>query len=407
MSTSADFASGKGHRDENFPVASKLIAPAYRAPIMAFYRYARLADDIADHATASPADKLAQLETMRATVAGESDADPAALALREVMAERGLDPVHALDLLEAFRRDVTQNRTADWDDLIDYCRYSAMPVGRFVLDVHGEDRATWPANDALCAALQIVNHLQDCGKDYRAIDRVYVPLDTLEAAGLTVESLGAATASPALLKVISDLAERTQLLLDQSAGFSRSIVDRRLGVEVAVIQRLAVSLAARLRRRDPLSERVHHGKIEALLLAASAALPRLMMRHSPVDRSYAVRTEAFSAELRNGHPANAVFIERQCGVAVGQLKRCASAHALNHAFKFSKRGRISPSREILSGYARYAADAHIVRCQGSREHGTGLRLRSEIIIDGRSYTLVERVGERSAKLSFVTMWENR
>lgn len=276
MSSSVDFASGKGHTDENFPVASVLIAPAYRAPILAFYRFARLADDIADHASAAPDEKLAQLDLMRETVGGESDADPAALALREVMAERALDPVHALDLLEAFRRDVTKLRYESWDDLIDYCRYSAMPVGRFVLDVHGEERGIWPANDALCAALQVINHLQDCGKDFRTIDRVYIPLDMLEAAGVPVESLGARTATPALRQVISNLAERTRALLVQSAGFSRSIADRRLGVEVAVIQRLAVSLAARLRRRDPLSERVHHGKFEALMLAAGAALPRLI-----------------------------------------------------------------------------------------------------------------------------------
>lgn len=276
MSGSADFASGKGHRDENFPVASMLIAPAHRAPILAFYRFARLADDIADHPTAAPAEKLAQLEGMRATIAGESDTDPASLALREAMAERGLDPMHALDLLEAFRRDVTKLRYADWDELIDYCRYSAMPVGRFVLDVHGEDRAARPANDALCAALQIINHLQDCGKDYREIDRVYVPQDMLCAAGARVESLGANVASPALREAIARLAEKTQALLVRSAGFSRSIADRRLAVEVAVIQRLAVSLAARLRRRDPLSERVHHRKVEALLLALGAALPRLV-----------------------------------------------------------------------------------------------------------------------------------
>jgi hydroxysqualene synthase len=277
MSSAADYASGKGHHDENFPVASVLIAPTHRAPILAFYRFARIADDIADHASASAGEKLAQLEVMRATVAGESDADPAALALREVMAERELDPVHALDLLEAFRRDVTKLRYKDWDDLIDYCRYSAMPVGRFVLDVHGEDRATWPANDALCAALQVINHLQDCGKDYRAIDRVYIPMEMLGLAGVPITSLGAVSASPGLRCVIAALAEKTQALLVRSAGFSRSIADRRLGVEVAVIQRLAVSLAARLRRRDPLSERVHHGKLEALVLATSAALPRMLL----------------------------------------------------------------------------------------------------------------------------------
>ena len=91
--------------------------------------------------------------------------------------QRHLSPRHAQDLLTAFRMDVTKLRYRDWDDLIGYCTYSAMPVGRFVLDVHGESRTTWPANDALCAALQIINHLQDCGKDYRDLDRVYIPLD--------------------------------------------------------------------------------------------------------------------------------------------------------------------------------------------------------------------------------------
>jgi len=262
IATASDFASGKGHKDENFPVASLLIKPALRAPVMAFYRFARLADDIADHETASPSDKLERLAAMEASLLGRAESEPAAVALRIVQAERGLDPQHALDLLEAFRRDVTKLRYADWDDLIDYCRYSAMPVGRFVLDVHGEDRATWPANDALCAALQIVNHLQDCGKDYRAIDRVYLPGDMMAAAGITVEQLGAAHSTPQLL--------------EQSAGFSAAIRDRRLGVEVAIIQRLAESLAARLRRRDPLADRVHHGKAEALLLALGAALPRMV-----------------------------------------------------------------------------------------------------------------------------------
>ena len=88
---------------------------------------------------------------------------------------------------EAFRRDVTKLRYADWGELMDYCRYSAMPVGRYVLDVHGETRATWPLTDALCAALQIINHLQDCAKDYRALDRVYLPLDTMAAQGATPE----------------------------------------------------------------------------------------------------------------------------------------------------------------------------------------------------------------------------
>ena len=274
----ADLASGKGAADENFPVASWLVRPDARAPIMAFYRFARLADDVADHPGASAAAKRARLTRLRDGILGSSEAEPAAVALRTAMAARGLDRTHALDLLTAFGRDVEQDRYPDWEALIDYCRVSAMPVGRYVLDVHGEDRALWPLSDALCAALQVINHLQDCGKDWRAMRRVYLPLDLLEAAGADVEMLGGASAPPPLRAVIAELAERSIALLGEAAPFAARIRDRRLALEVAVIHRLAADLAARLRVRDPLRERVHHTRPEALRLALRAALGQLVRR---------------------------------------------------------------------------------------------------------------------------------
>jgi hydroxysqualene synthase len=252
--------SGKGHRDENFPVASRLIAPRHRAPILAFYEFVRTADDIADHATLAPAEKLALLDRLEDTLLGKRDEEPVALALRSQLAARSLAARHPLDLLTAFRMDVTKLRYRDFDDLIGYCRFSAMPVGRFVLDVHGESRATWRANDALCAALQIINHLQDCGKDYRNLDRVYLPLDALAEAGAGVESLGGARATPGLLACIHRLARRTGDLLRDSRPFCAGIADTRLALEVAVIQRLAQRLVGLLGRRDPLTDRVHLGK---------------------------------------------------------------------------------------------------------------------------------------------------
>jgi squalene synthase HpnC len=274
----SDLASGKGHKDENFPVASFILKPRHRAPVMAFYRFARKADDIADHPRETAERKLALLESMRATLAGERDEDAEALALRQVQSARGLSAEHGLDLLEAFRRDVTKTRYADWAELMDYCRYSAMPVGRFVLDVHGEDRALWPANDALCAALQVINHLQDCAKDYAAIDRVYIPEDALYAAGLDVAVLDEPKAPPALKRVIGALAEQTWALLERSRPFAAGIKDARLAYEVAAIQRLAEDLTKKLMRRDPLSERVHHTKPEVLGLLALAAKDRLLGR---------------------------------------------------------------------------------------------------------------------------------
>ena len=262
MTSSADFASGKDHTTENFPVGSFLIAARHRPVVMAFYRVARAADDIADHPTAAPDDKLAALKRIEDSLTGRGSKDANAVTLRRVLAERGLTDQHALDLLEAFRRDVTKLRYADWADLMDYCRYSAAPVGRFMLDVHGEDRATWPASDALCAALQVINHLQDCALDYRDMDRVYVPLDALAEAGIRVEALTEPKSSPALRGVITRLTQRTDGLLQVSRALAPQVKGAGIGLEVSVIQALAEAMTRRLLRRDPLSEETHLSKLE-------------------------------------------------------------------------------------------------------------------------------------------------
>jgi len=271
MSAGDDLASGKGHRDENFPVASFLIAPRHRPVVMAFYRVARMADDIADHPTAPAAEKLARLAAIDATLRGEADAVPEAVALREIQTSLGLSGAHALDLMEAFRRDVTKTRYDDWADLMDYCRYSAAPVGRFVLDVHGEDRAAWPASDALCAALQVINHLQDCREDYLTLDRVYLPLDLMRVTGAPVECLGEETPRPMLRAVIALLAVNTQALLKQARPLAGLVKDTRVSMEVGVIQALAESLDRRLIRRDPFTRAVRHGRVEMAAFAALGA----------------------------------------------------------------------------------------------------------------------------------------
>ena len=268
-------ASGKGHRDENFPVASALIAARHRPVVLAFYRVARMSDDVADNPSLSPPGKLERLAAIEASLTGQEDAVAAAVALRRALIDRGITNRHMLDLLEAFRRDAVKSRYASWDELMDYCRYSAAPVGRFMLDVHGEDRSTWPASDALCAALQVINHLQDCGKDYRDIDRVYVPADALAGAGLDVRALGEERATPALREVIAGLARRTDQLLAAARSLGPQVRDTRLALEIGVIQTLAESLNRRLAIRDPLSEKVHHAKVEALGIALGAAAKTL------------------------------------------------------------------------------------------------------------------------------------
>ncbi len=286
MVQSADFRSGKGHRDENFPVASRLVSARHRPVIMAFYDFARAADDIADHPTLPADEKLRGLDRMEASLTGASSDDALSVRLREALAGRKLSPVHALDLLKAFRQDVTKLRYADWDELIGYCTFSAMPVGRFVLDVHGEDRATWAASDVLCAVLQIINHLQDCGKDYRKIDRVYIPQDSLRAHGASTEDLSAPRSSPALLACLHDLTRRTSQYFASQPQLAGQIRDTRLACEVGVIDALARRLLGLLQTSDPLADKVHLGRATLLTVTSGAVIRTLVGRLMPRGASY-------------------------------------------------------------------------------------------------------------------------
>jgi len=278
MSSASDLRSGKTHRDENFPVASWIIHPRHRALILAFYNFVRTADDIADHADLPADEKLRYLDLLEAELLGNGDTQAEAVRLRAALAERGLPPRHALDLLTAFRMDVTKLRYENWDEVVHYCRYSAMPVGRFVLDVHGESTATWPASDALCAGLQVNNHLQDCGKDYRNLNRVYLPRDALAAAGAAVEELGAAKSSPQLLQCLHALAVKTEVLLNEGRALAPQVRDFRLGLEVSVIQAFADRIVAMLRVRDPLSERVHLSPLGLLAYSLSGMAGEITRR---------------------------------------------------------------------------------------------------------------------------------
>jgi hydroxysqualene synthase len=290
MTTASELRSGKTHRDENFPVASWIIHPRHRALILAFYDFVRTADDIADHAKLGEREKLGFLDLLEADLLGRGDSQPEAVKLRRALAERSMAPRHALDVLIAFRMDVTKLRYETWDEVIHYCRYSAMPVGRFMLDVHGESTSTWVASDALCAALQINNHLQDCGKDFRNLNRVYLPRDALVQAGASVEQLGADRASAPLLQCLHSLASRNETLLGESKSLGAEVRDFRLGLEISVIQAYADKIVRLLKRRDPLSERVHLNPVELLAFSfgglAGEMTHRAFGRH-PVSKTAA------------------------------------------------------------------------------------------------------------------------
>lgn len=264
--TSVEEWSGKDRADENFPVGSFLIRHDLRAHVHAFYSFARNADDIADSPTLMPEDKIARLDVMQEVLLGQRAVGaPSARTLRASLDATGVTPRHSIDLLVAFRQDATKRRYANWDELFDYCRYSAMPVGRHVLDLHGESADTYAPSDALCASLQVLNHLQDCAKDFSELDRSYLPADLLDLFGARVEDVRAAAATPGLRHVIDLLLDRVDRLNQEAADLPRRTRDRRLRLETATIVGLARRLSQLLRQRDPVAGRVKLRKTDAVM----------------------------------------------------------------------------------------------------------------------------------------------
>jgi len=276
MSATVETWSGKDRGDENFPVGSALISARLRKHVHAFYAFARNADDIADSSTLAAADKVARLDVMEEVLLGRrDDGSASAVRLRASLAETGVTAQHSRDLLVAFRRDATKSRYADWNELIDYCRYSAMPVGRHVLDLHGEARDTWEPSDALCVSLQVLNHLQDCRGDIDALDRCYLPEDLLRRFGADISQLRGPAETPGLRLVFGAMLDCCDKMNQAAIDLPRRTQCRRLRLETAVIVGLARRLAARLRRGDPIATRVKLRKrdVAGAVLAALRFLP--------------------------------------------------------------------------------------------------------------------------------------
>jgi squalene synthase HpnC len=270
VADSVETPSGKWRGAENFPVGSLLIRRELRAHVHAFYRFARNADDIADNPALTADEKIRRLDRMAAILDGAPWQDsPAAAAMRQSLIETRVSAQHCHDVLRAFRLDATKQRYRDWDDLMVYCRYSASPVGRQLLDLHHESHETWPASDALCSALQVLNHLQDCAEDYRLLDRVYLPMTHLAAQGIGVEALTARASCPELRCVLDWMLDRTEVLVAAARGLPPQVVSSGLRWESAVIVALAARLLRRLRRGDPLATRVRLRKSDFIAAFAT------------------------------------------------------------------------------------------------------------------------------------------
>lgn len=251
--------SGKGAADENFPVGSFLLPKRLRPHVRAYYDFARAIDDIADDEALAPQEKILRLKAFDAALRGEAGYGPEfakAHALRESMKAANVSTVHGSDLIAAFVQDCEKLRYHSWDEVLGYCEKSANPVGRYLLDLHGEDKTGYRYSDALCTVLQIVNHLQDCGKDKKSLDRVYIIDAWLAEEGGSVDDIDANACSPALRRVIDRMLDGSDALMIDARRLPFALKSRHLAMESAVIVRLADRLIELLRKGDPLATRV-------------------------------------------------------------------------------------------------------------------------------------------------------
>ena len=251
--------SGKNAADENFPVGSWLLPRSLRPHIATFYAYARAIDDIADNPQLGPEEKVRRLEGFAQAVSGINTTNPGlekAHDIRRSLAATNVSHRHCVDLTRAFKQDAIKLRYDDWDDLIGYCAFSAAPVGRYLIDLHGESSSTYPASDALCNALQVINHLQDCKIDYESLNRVYLPQNWMAAAGVEVRALAGNRSTVSLRRVLDQCLDSTERLLVVASQLPAQFRNLRVAMEAAVIVRIARKLIAELRQRDPLAERV-------------------------------------------------------------------------------------------------------------------------------------------------------
>ncbi|MHA1539653.1 MAG: squalene/phytoene synthase family protein [Alphaproteobacteria bacterium] len=286
-------------QQENFPVASLLLSSKIRPLVLDYYNFARAADDIADSESLPANEKISLLEGFgKALKKGDNQGALVAVNLHKTLEDAGQKASlqHAEALLIAFTKDAEGLQCQSFGDLMAYCAYSANPVGRFMLAIHDESETLWKYNDALCSALQIINHLQDCKEDYKKLKRLYIPMDWLAAEGLTAENLRGVHTDERLRRVFDRVLDEVEKLLIFSSDFSARVESKRLRLEIGMIWDMAAELTQRLRTQDPLLGKIQFSKAEKMLLMGKSLLKRgLTLRQKTTEVIHVTAVTRFSS----------------------------------------------------------------------------------------------------------------
>lgn len=237
---------------ENFPVGSLLFPKSIRPAVTAIYAFSRIADDFSDEPEFSQArlEYLDRWEEALLSMDNRTPTHPVFIALRDTVRRFHLPVSLFQDLLHAFRLDLTRVRYETDTELLEYCRYSANPVGRLVLLLAGyRDEALFAYSDHICTALQLANHWQDLSRDVdrSGKNRIYIPQARLRQYGIAQEHVSRRLQSEATAAVIKDLVDWTETLFYQGRPLINALRGR-LKWEIALTWWGGMTILEKIRR---------------------------------------------------------------------------------------------------------------------------------------------------------------
>lgn len=260
--------SGKSYSDENFPVASFLMTKEIRKIVRVFYFFARMADDIADHQTLRPNQKKRILFFFDKAIAkNEKTNNPILNNMIKRFKELPSGKKYSRNLLKAFMMDASNKKYKIWEDLLFYCKFSANPVGRFVIDAVNEKqniKKIYEASDNLCTALQIINHVQDCQKDFKELKRVYIPYSLFKKYSLDKSILNQKKSTENFKRLKIEIIDNVLKLLKGTEIGLYKIQSWRLRKETLIILNIAKRLCNLLKRNDPLKKKIKLSRIDLI-----------------------------------------------------------------------------------------------------------------------------------------------
>ena len=258
--------SGKSHSDENFPVASFLMTKKIRSIVRVFYFFARMADDIADHQKLSSNQKKKILLFFDNAISKSKKTNNKVLdKMIAKFKELPSGKKYSRNLLKAFMMDASNKKYKNWNDLLYYCKFSANPVGRFVIDAVNERKnieKIYEASDNLCTALQIINHIQDCKKDFKELNRVYIPESFFKKYSLDKKILRKSKSEENFEKLKIEIIDNVLTSLRKTKLGLREIQSWRLRKETLIILNIAKRLCNLLKINDPLEKQIKLSRID-------------------------------------------------------------------------------------------------------------------------------------------------